>query len=160
MNKHSNFSPASRVWVYQSNRAFTTDELSGITALLTQFTKQWTAHNQQLQAGFELHYNQFIVLMVDESAAGASGCSIDKSVHIMQQVEREFGVKLFDRWLVAYMEGDIVKTATRSQFEELLANGTITPDTIVFNNLISTLHELNTNWQIPFKKSWHAQVFA
>jgi len=43
-------------------------------------TISWTAHNNQLKAKGEIRYNRFLILIVDESQAGASGCSIDKSV--------------------------------------------------------------------------------
>lgn len=153
------FSPSSRVWVYQSTRAFTATEIAELNTLLTEFTQQWTAHNQQLHAGFELQYNRFIVLKVDESNAGASGCSIDKSVHLMQQLEKQFNIQLFDRWNIAYKKGEEVQACNREEFEQLISMGTVHADTIVFNNLVQTLDEYTSKWEIKAKESWHRQVF-
>ena len=81
------FSSHSRVWIYQSDRKLTADEVVQIQMNLDNFTRSWTAHNNQLKAKAEIRYNRFLVLIVDESQAGASGCSIDKSVNFMKQLE-------------------------------------------------------------------------
>lgn len=148
-----------RVWIYQSNRDFNDDELQQLQLLLVEFTKNWTAHNQQLQANFEIRYSQFIVLMVDERQAGASGCSIDKSVHLMKQIEQKFNIDLFDRFHIAWKQNDKVESACREDFEKLIKQGFITEETIVFNNLVATYDEYLSNWEIPFKNSWHSKVF-
>ncbi|WP_295792727.1 ABC transporter ATPase [Mucilaginibacter sp.] len=154
------FSENSRVWVYQSDRELTDNEALQIKVLLDNFTTGWTAHNNQLKAKAEIRYNRFIVLIVDESQAGASGCSIDKSVHFMQQIEAQFGINLFDRFNLAYRQGSEVLSAPRAQFEELLKQGDINTDTIVFNNLVQNLTELENKWEVPFKNSWHIQLFG
>jgi len=154
------FSENSRVWVYQSDRELTDNEALQIKVLLDNFTTGWTAHNNQLKARAEIRYNRFIILIVDESQAGASGCSIDKSVHFMQQIEAQFGINLFDRFNLAYRQGSEVLSAPRAQFEELLKQGNINTDTIVFNNLVQNLTELDNKWEVPFKNSWHIQLFG
>ena len=154
------FSENSRVWVYQSDRELTDNEALQIKVLLDNFTTGWTAHNNQLKARAEIRYNRFIILIVDESQAGASGCSIDKSVHFMQQIEAQFGINLFDRFNLAYRKGSEVLSAPRAQFEELLKQGNINTDTIVFNNLVQNLTELENKWEVPFKNSWHIQLFG
>ncbi|MEL6976420.1 MAG: ABC transporter ATPase, partial [Bacteroidota bacterium] len=67
----------SRVWIYQSNRSFTEAEITEIKEGLAQFLTQWTAHGSELKAGFTIKYKRFIVIALDQSLAGASGCSID-----------------------------------------------------------------------------------
>lgn len=153
MNHHA------RVWIYQSNRSFNSTELTELQAILTEFTKNWTAHNQELKASFEIKYGRFIVLIVDESHAGASGCSIDKSVHLMKQIEQRFEVDLFDRFHTAWKQNDEVKSAPRENFEQLIKEGVIGSETIVYNNLVPNYGEYLNNWEIPFKNSWHAKVF-
>src|SRR3954468_18254474 len=114
------FSSHSRVWVYQADRKLTTDEVAQIQQHLNNFTTGWTAHNNQLKAKAEIRYNRFLILIVDETQAGASGCSIDKSVHFMQQIEQKFGINLFDRFNLAYRQGNEVLSLPRNAFEEKL----------------------------------------
>ena len=153
------FSENSRVWVYQSDKQLSDAAVLALQVQLDSFTKSWTAHNNQLKSKAEIRYNRFIVLIVDESQAGASGCSIDKSVHFMQQLEQQFHINLFDRFNLAYRDGNEVLSVPRQAFEELLLNKTITTDTIVFNNMVQNLGELQTKWEVPFKDSWHIQLF-
>ncbi|HVV54648.1 MAG TPA: hypothetical protein VHC47_04965 [Mucilaginibacter sp.] len=154
------FSEQSRVWIYQSDRELTDAEAKQIQAVLSRFATEWTAHNRQLKAGAEVRYNRFLILIVDESQAGASGCSIDKSVNFLKQMEQHFGISLFDRFNFAYREGEKVLSAPRHEFEELIRSGRINNDSIVFNNLVPTLGELQTKWEVPFKESWHPQLFG
>lgn len=155
-----NISEHSRVWIYQSNRAFTTAEEQKIQQKLDDFTAQWQAHGHQLLAKGEIRHQRFIILSVDEQQAGATGCSIDKSVKLMKELEEQFNIDLFDRFQIAYREEEQIRSCNRQEFEDLLRSGQIHQDTLVFNNMVATRKELSSNWEIPMKDSWHAQVFA
>jgi len=150
----------SRVWIYQANREFSQEEISSIGELTREFLAGWTAHNNALNAGFEIRYNRFLILMVDEKSAGASGCSIDKSVHFIKSLEKKFGIDFFDRMSFAYKMNDAVETVRQSEFEKLYSKGTLNTDSIVFNNLIETKAQLATGWEIPLKNSWHVSYLA
>ena len=154
------FSENSRVWVYQANRKLTDAETQDIQRRLNNFATGWTAHNNQLKAAAEVRYNRFLILIVDETQAGASGCSIDKSVNFIKQIEKEFNINLLDRFNLAYREGNEVLSDPRHDFEEMVKQGAINSDTIVFNNLVQNLNELQTKWEVPFKDSWHMQLFG
>lgn len=148
-----------RVWIYQSNHVFTPIQLDEITTTLQIFTNEWTAHNQQLKATFEIRYNQFIILIVDESQAGASGCSIDKSVRLMKELEQKYNINLFDRFQIAYKANEEIISVSREEFETLIEKGDINKETIVFNNLVSDYQQYQNNWEVALKDSWHAKVF-
>ena len=154
------FSEQSRVWIYQSDRELYDDEVKQLHEILNKFATEWTAHNHQLKAKAEIRYNRFLILIVDENQAGASGCSIDKSVNFIKRVEQEFGISLLDRFNLAYRVGDKVLSAPRDEFEELLRSGKINSNTIVYNNLVQNLEQLETKWEVPFKDSWHSQLFG
>src|SRR5450432_1406118 len=91
---------SSRIWIYVSDRKFAASEISELNNLLAIFCREWTSHGSQLAAEGEILHNQIIVLMADETKAGASGCSIDQSVHFIQSLEQKFSVHLFNRMLV------------------------------------------------------------
>lgn len=149
----------SRVWIYQSNRPLNNIEVEVLEPMLENFTKTWTAHNNQLKAAFEIKYNQFLVLIVDENKAGASGCSIDKSVHLMKKIEQKFNINLFDRFNIAWKNKEEVLSASRDEFELLIKDNQINLDTTVFNNLVENYGQYLQNWEVPFKDSWHSKVF-
>ena len=154
------FSEHSRVWIYQSDKELSAEQSAQILDQLNIFASEWTAHNHRLKAKAEVRYNRFLILLVDESQADASGCSIDKSVNFMKKLEQQFGINLFDRFNFAYRDGERVLSAPRHEFEELLKNGTLNTNSIVFNNLVQSLSELQTKWEVPFKESWHKTLFG
>lgn len=153
------FSQQSRVWIYQADKKLTDQEVFLIQQELDKFATGWTAHNNQLKAKGEVRYNRFLILIVDESQAGASGCSIDKSVHFMKQIEQHFNINLFDRFNLAYRDGEEILSLPRHAFEDMLKQGKINTETIVYNNMVQNLTELESKWEVPFKNSWHIQLF-
>ncbi|NQX43637.1 hypothetical protein SAMN05421820_12211 [Pedobacter steynii] len=154
------FSPQSKVWVYQSNRPFTDNEVTSIQQKLNDFTAQWKAHGHQLNAKAEVLHHFFIVFTVDEASAGVTGCSIDSSVRIIKEIEQEYKVDLFDRFNMAYkVDGKVIVT-NKEDFETLVSIKKVGPETVVFNNLVQTLDEFQNKWEVPFEQSWHSKVFA
>jgi hypothetical protein len=154
------FSPQSKVWIYQGDREFSAQEVISIQQQLNDFTAQWKAHGHQLQAKAEIYYNYFIVFTVDEATAGATGCSIDASVRIVKGLEQQYGIDLFNRFNMAYKVDGKVTVVNKEDFETLISIKKVTPETIVFNNMVQTLADFETKWEVPFKDSWHNKVFA
>ena len=155
-----NISENSRIWIYQANRVLNPEEEQRIQQKLNDFTSQWQAHGHSLAAQGEIRHHQFIILSVDEAFAGATGCSIDKSVYLMKEIEQDFNLDLFDRFRIAYRDGENVINCNRQEFEDLLSKGALNSDTIVFNNMVSIRKDLSTSWEVAVKDSWHAQVFG
>ena len=102
---------SSRIWIYQSNRSFSEVELVEIRAALDQFLSEWTAHGSDLNAGYEIPYNRFIVIALDQSIAGATGCSIDASVRFIQSLEQKYTVDLLDKMNVSYKQVKLLITS-------------------------------------------------
>jgi hypothetical protein len=150
--------PTSRVWIFQANRPLTPDEQAVMATETQQFIESWTAHNQCLHASYFIKYNLFLILMVDESQAGASGCSIDKSVHFVKGLEKKFNLNFMNRLQIAYRDNDQIKIVSLQEFEALIAKGLINDETVVFNNLVQTKKELDEQWEVPLRKSWHKQL--
>lgn len=150
------FSPDSKVWVYQSNRFFTISEAIQIEDILKSFAQNWKSHGDPVKGHADLLFGQFIVLMADETPTGVSGCSTDGSVRIIKEIEKTFNVAMFDRQLLAFLVKEKVQLIPMSQLNYALENNFITTDTIYFNNLVQTKEELETNWLKPVKHSWLA----
>jgi hypothetical protein len=154
------FSPQSKVWIYQSDRAFSADEVIEIEQKLNDFTSQWKAHGHQLNAMAQVLHQFFIVFIVDEATAGVTGCSIDASVKIVKELEQQYHVDLFNRFNMAYLKDGKVVVNSKEDFETLINIKAVGPTTIVFNNMVQTLGDFEAKWQVPFEQSWHQQVFA
>lgn len=155
-----NFSPQSKVWIYQSSRQFTSNEIVEIQQQLDEFTVQWAAHGHQLKAKAEIPYGFFIVLIVDQDVASSTGCSIDTSVRVIKKIEQTYGVDLFNRFNMAYKLEEEVHVVNKEDFETLITIKKITAETTVFNNLVETLADYEQKWEVPIADSWHNMIFA
>jgi len=149
----------SKIWIYQSNRRFTEEESELISAKTKVFLEQWAAHGTGLRAGFELKYERFIVIAVNQDEQSATGCSIDASVRFIQELEQELRIELLDKMNVAFKQGDFVNFKTLLDFKAMAKSGAIGKKTIVFNNLVTNIAEYNENWEVPAQESWHSRFF-
>jgi hypothetical protein len=149
----------SKVWIYQSNRRFTIYELELVTNKTKLFLEQWAAHGTGLKAGFEIKYERFIVIAVNQDEQSATGCSIDSSVRFIQELEKELDVELLDKMNVAFKQGDFVNFKNLLDFKKMAKSGAIGKKTIVFNNLVTNILEYNENWEVPADDSWHSRFF-
>ena len=149
-----------RVWVYQSKRILSDAEVNIIKKSGTDFIVGWAAHGANLKASFDVVYNRFIVIAVDEKQAAASGCSIDKSVRFVKELDQQFDLNLFDRLQVAYRIENEIKSCHLSEFEKLAAQNIVDGSTIVFNNMVSNKTDFDKQWEIPLKKSWQSRVLT
>lgn len=150
-----------RIWIYQASRHLSDAEQTHILDKLKAFTEQWRAHGKKLVATAEIRYNLFIILMVDESVEWPTGCSIDKSVYLLKELEEELDIDLFDRLRIAYRPtADApIEVVSKTTFEELVSAGKVGLETIVFNNLVPSYPDLSDKWEVPVRDSWHARVF-
>ena len=147
----------SRVWIYQANRSFTDNELSEIRLRLDAFLEQWTAHGSDLQAGYSIKYKRFIVIALNQNLNIATGCSIDASVHFIQQLEQDYNVDLMDKMNVSYKQGEYVAYKSLIDFKKMAKDRAISKNTIVFNNLVTNIAEFKENWEVPASESWHSR---
>ena len=149
----------SKIWIYQSNRKFSDEEVTAIDTDLKQFIENWSAHGSSLEASFEIKYNRFIILAVNQEVLQATGCSIDSSVAFIQNLEQKYNVDLLDKMNVSFKQGDFITHKTLLDFKKLAKDKSVSGNTIVFNNLVNSIEEYNECWEVPASESWHSRFF-
>ncbi len=147
----------SRIWIYQCNRTLAENEVREIRDALNTFLINWTAHGTDLRAGYELPYNRFIVVGLDQSRQAATGCSIDAMVHLIQQFENNYKIDLLDKMNVSYKQGDYIAYKALNDFKKMGKQRAVSKKTIVFNNLVNNKREYLDFWEVPASESWHAR---
>lgn len=146
---------SSRVWIYQANRSFTDVEIEEISQKLDLFIERWTAHGADLRASYEIKYNRFITIALDQQINTATGCSIDASVQFIQQLEKDYNVDLLDKMNVSYKQGEFIAYKSLADFRKMAKQRAVSPNTIVFNNLVNNKAEYLSDWEVPASESWH-----
>jgi hypothetical protein len=149
-----------RVWIYQAGRPFTSQETVDILPALAQFAEAWTSHGRTLLASAEVLHQHFLVLGLDEQVADASGCSIDASVRFVAQLEQHLGMELLEKSRLAFVQQGQVQLLDRRALKEAVASGTLTPDTLYFDNTLATKGELTTYWPRPAGETWLTRYFG
>ena len=160
LTNFENLPDNSRIWIYQANRKLSDEEVSYIKSETALFLEQWTAHGANLEAGFELKYNRFIIIGLNQSNASASGCSIDASVHFIQSLQDKLGVDFLDKMNVTFYHGEYIAYKPLIEFKKMAKNRSVSKNTVVFNNLVNTKGEYLEHWEVPAKDSWHSRFLA
>ena len=150
----------SRVWIYQSDREFSDQEINFITEKAIEFIDQWTKHGFNLKGSFTFKYNQFLILAVDEGFNNVSGCSIDSSVRFVKELETSLEVDMMNKMNISFKDGGHINIVKMSDFKEFTKSNKITSETIVFNNMVSTIDELETQWEVSVNDSWHKRFLV
>jgi hypothetical protein len=152
--------PHARLWIFAADRDVTGSDRDYLLGAVDSFLDDWRAHGDPLTSARELRYDRFLFIAVDESSAGASGCSIDALLRDIKRVESTLGLKLIDHAPVLFRDGDTIVRLPRDEFAERARTGAVTPDTIVFNNTLTRVADLQANrWEAPASQSWHGNAF-
>jgi len=160
MRSYADLPDYSRVWIYQSSRVLDTHETHAIKEKAETFLDGWAAHGKTLAAAIEIFYNYFIVIIVDEEQAIASGCSIDSSFQFIQELEKVLEISLLDRMMVAFRQNGGISVCRIDEFEAKIKSGELNEDTIVFNNLVDTKKAFDSQWEVLLKDSWHKKLLS
>ncbi|MBC7866458.1 MAG: hypothetical protein H7X88_02885 [Gloeobacteraceae cyanobacterium ES-bin-316] len=154
------FDAAAKVWIYQSSRLFLLSEALQMEDMLHNFVSKWNSHGAPVKGYANLFFGRFIILMADETGTGVSGCSTDSSVHLIKEIEKKYGVDMFDRQMLCFIVKDKIEQLPLSQVAYAIHNKFIDKHTLYFNNSITTKKQLLTNWIAPAGETWLAKMFA
>ena len=155
------FEDDTRLWIYPFRDPLDESGTSLLRQTLGHFLPTWVSHGAPVKGRFRIHEDRF-VLLVGQSAAGISGCSIDSSVKNFKDLRDQHGLDGLDRSLVFFRDSEGgIQGRHFLDFQQLTASGRILPETRVFDTAITNLGQLRRGeFEKPFRKSWHATRFA
>ena len=149
------FPDESRIWVYQADQPFADSDIMRINEDIEAFCEQWTSHSRDLKAIGGVMHDLFVVLVVDETQASTSGCSIDKSVAFVKSLEQKYGRKLLERTNVAWLdEAEQIHVLPLAALKNAVEDGRVNMNTRVFDNLVATRKDYISRWTVPLGESW------
>ncbi|MFK5878478.1 MAG: ABC transporter ATPase [Flavobacteriaceae bacterium] len=145
----------SKIWIYQSDRKFYADEIEGLKTNIEGFLSSWNDNGIDIIASYQFLYNRFIIFAIDETIDPITVNAIDDSVRFILQLQTDYKVELLDKLNVCFKQGEFVQYKDLKAFKKLIKSKSVSEKTIVFNNLINTKEELESDWEIPLADSWH-----
>tara|TARA_Y100000385_G_scaffold99742_1_gene103119 strand:- start:685 stop:1215 length:531 start_codon:yes stop_codon:yes gene_type:complete len=151
----------SKTWVYVANRALSKDECKLFMKDLQAFTAEWQAHGKNLTSSWRLCGNRLLIIAVDESAAPATGCSIDSSVAFLRDASKAWQERVdwFDRQSVIYKHEDVWRQANNASFWALKKAKRVTDHTNLVKAVYAKSDDCWGNVVIPYASSWHAEMW-
>ena len=148
--------PKSRMWFYGLPAPLSDAQSGELVELMDEFISQWKAHGAQLAAAYRWIGKQFLIIAVDEGQQQATGCSIDKSVHLLQEFGAKHGVDFFNRMLIHAQTSEGFTSYTTATLKTAIAEGIIDENTPVLHTTAQTLEESGSG-TLPLKESWAAR---
>ena len=157
METYLNLPDHSRIWIYAANKTLNHAEVSAIEGALKNFTSQWTSHDMPIQGAGSVLFNRLVLIAVDETAQGVSGCGIDKSVKIMKDLGAQYGIDFFNRLQILVKQNDNLVSYSKDQLQEALDQQVLDDETLVFNPMVQTLGDFRSQGFVPLNKFWMAK---
>ncbi len=152
---------ASRIWTFGTDRALGEEETEALLKGVDEHLVDWRAHGAPLTVGRQFRDERILVVAVDQSTAGATGCSIDGLFRVLQRLESTLGVSLVGGGRVFYRDGHgKVQSTTREQLPSLSQSGAITKDTVVFDTTVTDLGQWRTGFEKRAKESWVCEMLG
>ena len=142
--------PDARVWVFAADGPLGADAQRTLLGEVDAFLSAWNAHGHPLTCGRAWRDPFFLAIGVDQSTAGASGCSIDGLFRVMQRLQPVIGASMMPSGRAYWREanGD-VKTGARHEFNRLVSVGAVPAPVTVFDTSITTA----ADWATQFEKT-------
>src|SRR5690349_5668021 len=150
-----------RVWVFGAAEALPAPASRQLLETVDDFLDHWNAHGSPLVCAREWRDDRFLAIGVDQSTAGASGCSIDGLFRTLARLEPELGTTLLGGGRVYYRDAEgRVNVTTRGTFNQLAREGKVGPDTPAFDTSITSADAWRDRFEQPTSRSWHASLIG
>ena len=147
--------PNAKVWIYQSDTNLSITDVELIEKEVKYFLNNWSSHNKEIESSYEIRYNRFLIIGLNENINLASGCSIDKSVNFIKNLQSILKVNFLNRLDVAYKIGNEINSISLLEFQNMIRENKLSKDSIVYNNMIDTKKLYLNNWETTIENSWH-----
>ena len=147
--------PNAKVWIYQSDSNLSSKDVELIEKEVKLFLNNWSSHNKEIESSYEIRYNRFLIIGLNENINSASGCSIDKSVNFIKNLQSILKVNFLNRLDVAYKIGNEINTISLLEFQNMIRENKLSKDSIVYNNMIDTKKLYLNSWETKIENSWH-----
>jgi hypothetical protein len=141
-------SDQSRIWIYAAEQKLTNEQENHILKSISDHLNNWEAHKVPLATGVTILEHHFIIIALDETKNGASGCSIDTLQNKIQEIEKELSISLLNRLNIFCRIEDTIKCIPTTKLAEH-AN----KETLFYDLTIQKKSELS-NWLKPIEKGW------
>ena len=142
----------SRIWIYAAEQKLTNEQENYILKSISDHLQNWESHKVPLTAGVTILEHHFIIIALDETKNGASGCSIDTLQNKIQNLEKELSISLLNRLNIFCRINDTIKCIPTTKLAD-----NANKETLFYDLTIQKKNELS-NWLKPIEEGWCATI--
>lgn len=152
------FSASSKVWLFTADRTLNESEQLSVQLEIDAFCAIWDSHGVVLKATGLILFSRLLMLIVDESFHSISGCSMDKSVAFIKNIEIKYKISLFDRLLQSALVNNQWQTASTVIWSEKLKSNEINFETLFIDSMVNNLYDVQYHLTKNLGSFWLKRV--
>jgi hypothetical protein len=157
----SSLPDSARLWVFACDPAPAGNAASVLLLAADHFLDAWHAHGHPLICARDWRDNRFLAIAVDQSTAGASGCSIDGMFRALRAIEPVIGSCVVGGGSVFVRGSDgMVQCVSRDDYAAMAERGETSRSSMVFDTTITTAGDWRRRFEIPAGESWHVALLS
>jgi hypothetical protein len=150
---------SARLWVFACDPAPESTEADTLLSEVDQFLGTWQAHANPLTCARDWRDGRFLAIAIDQSTAGASGCSIDGLFRRLRSIEPVIGSRVVGGGSVfVRAEDGSVRCLSRDEYAAMAERGETSLSSMVFDTTVTTAGAWRRRFEIPARESWHAAL--
>ncbi len=143
-----------RVWVFPILENIDSEKAISLEKDLNDFVNEWTSHNMALQGSAKVLDDKLAIISVDESNHGASGCSIDKLMRFIQNLEGEYQINLLNKTMILVKKDKELKALALNEIKLALASGYLKPTDHYYDILVDNIGKLKSELLKQLDEGW------
>ena len=150
-----------RLWVFAASDPVSGERADRLLTAVDRWLADWKAHGEPLTCGRDWRDDRFVAIGVDQSTAGASGCSIDALFRVFKDLQAAGGPSMLGGGRVFHRNatGEVV-SQSRAEFAKAASSGEISPDTPVFDTSVTTAGAYRNAFEKAARDSWHRELLS
>ena len=153
---------SARLWIWVAQRPLSESEQVAVTDAVDQFLGGWTSHKRKIRGASAVLLDQVLILAGEIEEGEISGCGIDKSAHLLEEVASRQGFtwsSALDVPIVDDARGRVVML-DRTELKRRIGNGEVSDGTLIIDRTLTSLGDLRSHGlKRPAQDSWAARYF-
>ncbi|MDA8595492.1 ABC transporter ATPase [Flavobacteriaceae bacterium] len=104
-----------------------------------------------------LIYERFVIFVFHFEDKAQMNVTYNSLNAFISNIEQELNITLMDRMNVCFKQGQYVQYKDLKAFKKLIKSKSVNAQTIVFDNLVTTVDDLKSYWELPISETWYSR---
>lgn len=104
-----------------------------------------------------LIYERFLIFVFHFEDKAQMNVTYNSLNAFISNIEQELNITLMDRMNVCFKQGQYVQYKDLKAFKKLIKSKSVNAQTIVFDNLVTTVDDLKSYWELPISETWYSR---